>query len=167
MTDFVLTSWAPWWLSFMRKSWSLRRLQSWLDSMAGEAEGARNTEAQGWKVTGHLGEMQGVHFAWCLKCERACRGAGEVGSAADGGRSALLRCMDFSSWASSGNQHSIVEQGVTWSDVHFWKALLSVENVFKGCDLGQESFFSLWMKRVETLVLRIERRVWIGKILRR
>lgn len=53
--------------------------------MAGEAEGARNTEAQGGKVTGHLGEMQGVHFAWCLECERVCRGAGEVGSAADGG----------------------------------------------------------------------------------
>lgn len=29
------------------------------------------------------------------------------------GLSALLRCMDFSSWVSSGNQHSIVEQGVT------------------------------------------------------
>lgn len=57
------------------------------------------------KGTGHVGETQGLQFAWCLECE----GEGEDAVVKGGGK---WRSVDFSLWVASGNQHPTNELSV-------------------------------------------------------
>lgn len=75
-----------------------------------------------------------------------------------GGQGRQWRRVDFGLWVATVNQHTVVEQGVTRSGAHFEKHLHVWKERLRNV-IGDRGVFSLQVK--------IEKRVWTEKILRR